>query len=206
MTSRVASIIPTGVANLASIRSALGRVGLDVRLAEKPSDLARADVVVLPGVGSFDAGRRSLAASGFDAALTRRIEADLPVLAICLGFQLLLQGSDESVQDQPGLGIFEGRAERFPASVRVPHLGWNEITAPLDAPSMLSGAASFAHSFCLRQPPASGISSICTYDRPFVAALERGNLLACQFHPELSGSFGRALLERFCTRTLWRVQ
>ena len=163
-------------------------------------------MAVLPGVGSFDAGRQSLAASGFDAALARRIEADLPVLAICLGFQLLLEGSEESVQNQPGLGIFEGRAERLPSSVRVPHLGWNEITAPLEAPCMLSGAASFAHSYCLRTPPASGTASMCDYDRPFVAALERGNLLACQFHPELSGAYGRALLERFCARTLWRVR
>jgi glutamine amidotransferase len=200
VTSRKAVLIPTGVANVASIAAALHRADLETRTASTTADILDADLVVLPGVGSFDAGREALARTGFDTALLARIADDRPTLAICLGFQLLLEGSDESRLGLPGLCVFEGRARRFPGDVRVPHLGWNLIEAPSDMRFVQSGAAAFAHSYRVPERPTACRSALCDYDSPFVAAVERGNLLACQFHPELSGPYGKALLERFCAQ------
>jgi glutamine amidotransferase len=202
VTTRTAVLIPTGVANLASIAAAMHRADVATRIAVDPQDILTADIAVLPGVGSFDAGRDALAQRGFDEALCQRIGRDQATLAICLGFQLLLEGSDESRRDLPGLGIFAGRAQRIGDEVRVPHLGWNTVRAMPEARYLTDGAAAFAHSFCLRSAPASGHAAWTDYDAPFVAAVERGNLLACQFHPELSGSWGRGLLERFCAQSL----
>lgn len=202
MIGRTATIIPTGVANTASISAALQRTDWETRLATSARDVLDAPLVVLPGVGAFDAGRDTLARDGYDDALRRRVELDRPTLAVCLGFQLLLQGSDESQRGLSGLGILTGRAERFDGDIRVPHLGWNEVTPTPSARLLEKGSAAFAHSFCLRAAPPDCIVAMCTYDRPFVAAIERGNLLACQFHPELSGIYGRRLLDRFCAQVL----
>ena len=186
------AIVDSGVANLASVRSALAALCVDGVVTREPDVVRAATHVVLPGVGRFEAGIESLRARALDRAVLDVREAGTPLLAICLGMQMLGEGSDES-PGIPGLGIFPGQFTRLPSSVRVPHLGWNRVNA--DASSTLPcGMAAFANSYCLTEAPAGWSAAWTTHGLRFVSALSRGRTLACQFHPELSGEFGMELL------------
>lgn len=189
-------IVRTGVANVEAVVSAFRRLGRESRFAETPADLARADLAVLPGVGAFDSGMEALERTGLDSGLRRRVEEGRPTLAICLGLQLLCEGSSEA-PGRPGLGCVRGVATRFPSGPRIPQLGWNDVMAE-DACSLVdSGVAYYANSFRLREKPAGWNVATSEYGGPFVASIERGPILACQFHPELSGDWGRAVLARW---------
>ncbi|MBI1382760.1 MAG: imidazole glycerol phosphate synthase subunit HisH [Planctomycetaceae bacterium] len=192
-------VLDTGAANLASMVAALRRadarptVGLD---AERAKD-ARA--VVLPGVGAFGPAAAQLQRSGLDDVLRRRIERDAPTLAVCLGLQLLGRASAES-RGARGIGAFDLRAERFSSGVRTPHLGWSPIRAEPNCELLDSGWAAFAHSYRLTEAPVGWTAAWCERGERFIAALERGAVLACQFHPELSGDLGARLLARWLER------
>ena len=189
-------IVPTGTANLASITAGLERAGARVRPARDAEDVLASDRVVLPGVGSFAPARERLAGDGLDSALIRRVESGAPLLAICLGLQLLTHGSDES-PGVPGLGVIPGTVSRFPASVQVPQLGWNRIATDPACRILEPGYAYFANSYRLESVPEQWRAARADHGGEFVAALEKGSLLACQFHPELSGEWGTALLQRW---------
>lgn len=199
MTSTV-TIIPTGSANTASVIAAFDRLGVASRRADTPGDVRDADRVVLPGVGAFGAAIRRIDQQGLRAALTDRIANDRPTLAICLGLQLLAETSEES-PDTTGLGIIEGAVTRLPEDVLVPHLGWNEVTPTYRDGIVTPGWAYFANSYRLASMPDGWSGARTDYGSGFVSALERGNVLACQFHPELSGRWGANLLRRWIDRT-----
>lgn len=186
------SIVRTGVANLASVQAAFHRLGAEVELADTPEDVERAQHLVLPGVGAFAAGVEALTARDLVEPLRAHVHADKPLLAVCLGLQLLCDASEEA-PGVPGLSICDGEVTRFSDAVRVPQLGWNDVE-PRDGCALPSGSVYFANSYCLRRPPDGCTWLACDYDGTFVAAFTRGNLLACQFHPELSGAYGRDLL------------
>lgn len=197
-------MIPTGVANLAGVLAGLRRAGAcpEVAGGDVEACVRAAERVVLPGVGSFAAGMASLESLGVVDALRERVLAGRPTLAVCLGLQLLAEGSDES-PGVAGLDVLPGRATRLPTGVRVPHMGWSPITAA-DGGSLRAGHAYFAHSFRLQVPPPGWRVAWCEEGGRFVAAIERGSVLACQFHPELSGRLGdtllRSWLEASCRR------
>ena len=193
-------IVSTGVANVASLLSALERVGAQPRLAGPGDDLRRAARVVLPGVGTFGAAGEALRRSGWEEAVRARIAADLPTLCVCVGLQVLAGSSQESPGTR-GLGIFSDVVERFPAQVRAPQLGWNGVEADADARWLRSGAAYFANGYRLTEAPAGWRVAWSNHGGLFVAGLERGNVLACQFHPELSGDYGLSLLRRWLGQT-----
>ncbi len=193
------TLVPTGVANLASVRAAFVRLGCDLVAATRPADVADAAAVVLPGVGHFGAARAALDRAGLATALQQRLAAGLPTLGICLGMQLCCEGSDEA-PGVPGLGLVPGCATRFPDRVRCPQMGWNRVDVAADAALLRPGHAWFANSFRLAEAPAGWTAATADHGGPFVAALERGSVLLCQFHPELSGGFGAALLERWLAR------
>jgi len=193
------AVVETGVANVASIVNAFGRLGVHVTLTRDPAVVRRAARVVLPGVGAFGAAAAELRARGLDDALRERITDGSPLLAVCLGMQLLCDGSEEA-PGVPGLGIVPGICRRLPANVRVPHLGWNRVVAGPGARLVDTAEAAFANSYALRDAPSGWTASWATHGEPFVAALERGDTLACQFHPELSGSYGEAVLARWLGR------
>ncbi len=190
--SRVA-IIATGAANLASVRAGLLRGGAEGVVITEAEQLADFDRAVLPGVGAFGPAMEGLERSGFADALRMHAQSR-PLLAVCLGLQLLFEGSDES-PETPGLGLLVGRAARFPTGVTVPQMGWNRVTPSGDCALLQPGWAYFANSF--RVPTVDDPSAMAEHGGPFVAALERGSLLACQFHPELSGGWGQDLLNRW---------
>ncbi len=196
MTETAVVVVRTGTANLASVVAALGRAGRTVEVTSEPGPVADAQRLVLPGVGSFGPVAATLCELGLAEPLAERIRHGRPTLAICLGLQLLATDSEED-PDVPGLGVLPGTASRFPDTVRVPQLGWNAIHASPDCRLLRDGAAYFANSYRLGEIPQGWTGALADHAGPFVAAVERGAVLGCQFHPELSGDWGQSLIERW---------
>jgi imidazole glycerol phosphate synthase glutamine amidotransferase subunit len=193
MSHALTGVIRTGTANLASVVAAFQRMGAETRVVEGPRDLVGVGRLVLPGVGAFGAAMTQLRQHGLDRAVKEQVRSGAPFLAICLGLQLLAEGSDESPGVR-GLGIVPGRARRLPDSVRVPQLGWNRVewsdgTAPI--------VAWYANSYCLTAMDAGWEVAHTTHGDRFIAAIRRPRQLACQFHPELSGAAGARLLREW---------
>ncbi|QKK08915.1 MAG: imidazole glycerol phosphate synthase subunit HisH [Planctomycetota bacterium] len=201
MTRPTATLIETGIANIASVAAAFGRCGLDVTTTQDADVARRSGLLVLPGVGAFDAGMRSLDRLGMLEMLRERAERDAPLLAVCLGMQLLGSASDESPGVE-GLGIIDAKAGAFDPSVRAPQMGWNQIRPDRECTFLTPGYAYFANSFRFTTTPAGWRSALADHGGSFVAAIERGKTLACQFHPELSGPWGLALLHRWIEKSL----
>jgi imidazole glycerol-phosphate synthase subunit HisF len=191
-------IVDSGVANLASIAGAFHRLGVTPVVSADPAVVRDAARVVVPGVGAFGTGMAALRSRGLDAVIRDHASRGTPILGICLGMQLLCEGSEET-PGVTGLGVIAGTCRRLPADVRIPHLGWNRVTPEPEARLLAPGIAAFANSYGLREGPAGWTTAWTTHGAPFIAALERGTTIACQFHPELSGSYGAALLERWLT-------
>src|SRR5213082_2355770 len=168
-------IVDSGVANLASITSGLGRLGASVAVTRDPAAVRQAPRVVLPGVGAFGAGMGALRAHGLDRAITDVAARGTPLLGICLGMQLLCQASDET-PGVPGLGVIAGGCRRLPADVRVPHLGWNTVTAQSGGGFVATGVAAFANSYALSDAPAGWTAAWTTHGVRFVAALEHDEI------------------------------
>jgi imidazole glycerol phosphate synthase glutamine amidotransferase subunit len=188
-------IVPTGTANLASVVAAFVRLGAEPRLARTAADVTGAPHVMLPGVGAFAASMERLQAAGLAAALAARIADDCPTICICVGHQLLFRESAESPGTR-GLCVIDAEVGRFPPGVRVPQFGWNEVRAEPGARVLGDGYAYFANSYRALAAPAWTVAR-AEHGGPFIAAVERGNVVGCQFHPELSGAYGAALLARF---------
>jgi len=187
--------VPTGTANLASVQAAFRRLGAEPHVIEDAAAVLQASHVMLPGVGAFGASLERLEELGLGQALRERIEADRPTIAICVGHQLLFETSEES-PGVAGLGIVDASVTRFPSSVRTPQFGWNQVHASDDCNLLDSGYAYFANSYRAVAAPGWRVAS-ADHGGPFVAAMERGSVIGCQFHPELSGDYGAALLSRF---------
>jgi len=196
--TRQVVIVPTGVANIASVRAAWRRLGAEPVLADDPVMVETASHVMLPGVGAFGPAMQALADKGLDLALRRRIEADRPTVCICVGHQLLFKSSEESPGIR-GLAVIDAHVGRFSDEARVPQFGWNRIEAQPDCTLLQDGYAYFANSYRALAAPGCSVA-LAEHDGLFVAGLETGNLLSCQFHPELSGTYGQELLARFLER------
>lgn len=186
-------VVPTGTANTASILAGFRRLGGDPAIARSPDDLASADHVVLPGVGSFGAAMAEVDRIGMRDALRERLREGRPTLAVCVGMQLLAEVSEES-DGARGLGHIDNPVGRFPNEVRVPQLGWNQVRAGGDCRFVTDGWAYFANSYRIERLPPGWAGAVADYGGEFVAAMERGDVLACQFHPELSGAWGSGIL------------
>ena len=192
------AIVDYRAGNLTSVQKALTHLGCESRITDDPDEVRRADRVILPGVGHFATMRR-LASSGLRAAIRESIDRGTPFLGICLGMQWLFAGSTEAPEVQ-GLGLFEGMCERFPAGVKSPHVGWNDVQT--DRPSRLfanvprDAFVYFTHSY--RAPVTAGVVATTSYGAPFAAAVERDNIFGVQFHPEKSGAPGIQILKNFC--------
>ncbi len=189
-------IMRTGVANLASITAAFRRQGIEPHLSSSPEQILSAPMLVVPGVGAFGAAISEMQAKGLDQALLERLSQGRSTLAICLGMQILFEGSAES-PDFKGLGFIPGRATSFPASVSSPQFGWNRIETDENCQLLQPGACYFANSFKLDHAPAKWSAARARHGESFIAALEGPGLLACQFHPELSGRLGQGIIKRW---------
>ena len=192
------AIVDYGAGNLASVVKAIQHLGLECGVTAVAEAVARADRLILPGVGNFKA-TRPLANGGLGAAVRNAIRDDKPILGICLGLQWMFEGSDEAPELR-GLSAFRGLCTRFSDRVKSPHVGWNRIEVAARS-RLLSGIPSgsyvyFTHSY--RAPLCAETVATCTYQEPFTAAVERANLFGLQFHPEKSGAIGIRILENFC--------
>jgi glutamine amidotransferase len=196
----VIAVVDYGIGNLRSAEKALQHLGADARLTTDHGDIERAGAVVLPGVGAFGACMRALRGSGLEAATKRAATDGRPFLGICIGMQMLFDGSDES-PDVAGLGVLRGRVTRLPAGERLPQMGWNTLDiqpasracANLPDPAWLY----FVHSYAPEPADTGVVAAWCDYGRRFAAAVESGPLWATQFHPEKSGEVGLQLLRNF---------
>ena len=192
------AIVDSGGANIASVRFALERLGVESALTADPAVIAAADRVILPGVGSAQEGMKRLHAKGLvDCVRSLR----QPVLGICLGMQLLFDSSEEG--DTPTLGLIPGRVARLPESpgITVPHMGWNTLRVQRPLPLLADVEADnrfyFVHSFAA--PVTADTVATSTHGTTFTAVVQRGNFSGVQFHPERSGAAGARLLRNFLT-------
>lgn len=199
------AILDYEAGNLTSVELAVKHVGGDCKVTQNPADVAAADRVIFPGVGSAAACMRNLRRLGLDAALRAAIASGKPVLAICIGQQLLFDRSEED-GGTDCLGIFPGTVQRFDTTkepgLKVPHMGWNAVrpTRPhailKDLPA--DGECYFVHSYHIVPAEASIICATTEYGgTTFASAVARENLFAAQFHPEKSGEIGLAMLRNF---------
>ncbi len=193
-----AVLVSTGTANIASVRAAFLREGIDLTDATDAASIAKAERVVVPGVGAFAAAMANLRERGLVDALRARVHARKPTFGICLGMQVFGEASDES-PGIAGIGAFSGRFQVFAPTlgVRVPQLGWNELDPPTESTHCERGHVFFAHSYYLETTPTGFVGTHTTYGIRYVAALENGGVLFCQFHPELSSHVGRRIIQRW---------
>jgi len=196
-------LIDCGTSNLTSARNAIEHLGFAAEVTRDPEALSDYSHLVLPGVGSFAAGMNNLATSGMDEAIREAVRAGTPLLGICLGMQLLATAGEE-FGDTAGMGLVPGRIGRLSpadASLRLPHIGWNEVDARgesrllagLDVPACFY----FVHSFAFDDPGDPMVCGVCDYGGPVVAVVESENVCGVQFHPEKSQAAGLALLGNF---------
>lgn len=190
------TIVKTGIANIASVIAGFERLGCKTHVTSNHKKITEAQHVVLPGVGTFAAGMRTLRAHGIDEALKLRIEDEKPTLSICLGLQLLFEKSEES-PEETGLGIFPGTAKKFSKEMTVPHFGWNQVAPSAESNIFQTGHAYFANSFYVDSLPKGWIPSYTTYGNTFISGFEKGQVVAGQFHPELSGQWGNNFMKRW---------
>ena len=177
-------VVDYTVGNLGSLLAALKRAGAEPVVINRPEEADKVDAVVLPGVGAYDAAAAK-------ARSFKHVIESKPTLAICLGMQLLFEGSEEG--EERGLGIFPGRAERIKAA-KVPHIGWSYTRVVRPLPFLEENYYYYLHSFGVPYVPDERFVAYVELQRPYVAAVYKEPILGVQFHPERSGKAGLALL------------
>lgn len=192
-------IIDYGMGNLYSVKNALLAVGAEPVVTSDKNVIAAAERVILPGVGAFGDCMANLQQSGLIPVIRELLEGDRPFLGVCLGMQLLFEGSDEA-PGVAGLGYFKGQVKYLPTSLKIPHMGWNKLELRSPSP-LLAGAQGqyvyFVHSFHAEPEDKSIITSVCDYGMEVTASVGRGKVQAFQFHPEKSSRVGMQLLKNF---------
>lgn len=196
------AVIDYGAGNLKSVKNALDHLGAANMRASTAKEILLADAVILPGVGEFGTAMAELERRGIKEAVIEAAGSGRPLLGICLGMQLLFEAGEES-RGAKGLGILPGRVPRFPAEMglKIPHMGWNSVM-PIKESRLLDGLPKgsymyFVHSFYVKAAERADVSAISEYGLIFDAAVERGNIFGCQFHPEKSGAAGLVILKNF---------
>lgn len=195
------AIFDYGAGNLRSVENALDAIEARYEIVNDTVGLARADRIILPGVGHFGQLIRSLDSLGVREAFKERISAGVPFLGICLGLHALFERSEEA-PELHGLDVYPGEVKRFPKDARVPHMGWNELESQ-GSPRLLANLPSrpyvyFAHSYYVPEDIGRDKSAaMCEYGVRYTAALEAGNVFGVQFHPEKSGSVGQQIIRNF---------
>ena len=196
------ALIDYGAGNLHSVHNALRKAGADDVVITADADVvARADRIVLPGVGAFRACRDALVAiPGMVDAMTQAVTTRaVPFLGVCVGMQLLADAGEEFGRHD-GLGWIGGtvrRIERADASVKVPHMGWNDVVLNGASPLLVPGEGYFLHSYHFEATDPAHVAAVTDHGGPLVAAVARDTIIGCQFHPEKSQSYGLSFLSRF---------
>ena len=196
------AVLDYGVGNLHSAAKALDRAGAEVRVVPTVAAAAGAAGLVVPGVGAYGACLRGLASAGGAAAVAGWLAGGRPLLGICVGMQLLFEASEEGPVGD-GVGVVPGKIRHLTGQVKIPHIGWDEVTVRPGS-RLFAGLGDgtrfyFVHSYA-PEPDGEAVAAVCDYGSRFAAAVEHGNLFGTQFHPEKSGRAGLALLANFVTQ------
>ena len=198
------AIIDYGVGNLFSLRSSLNKIGADTVVTADPEVIAKADKLILPGVGAFADAAKKLRNSGLDKVIKAEAAAGKPIMGICLGMQMLFEKSYEYGEHE-GLGLLKGAVVpmegSIPANLKIPHIGWNALHFQKESPLFRyikeGDCVYFVHSFYASSCEDSLIAT-AEYGRELTAAVAKDNVMGCQFHPEKSGDVGLNILRAFC--------
>ena len=196
-------IIDYGVGNLFSLQSSFKAIGEEAFVSGNAEELKTADRLVLPGVGAFEDAAAKLRASGLDSFVRQQAAEGKPLLGICLGMQMLFEKSFEYGEHE-GLGLLKGQvvpmAGKIDPERKIPHMGWNALSvkqgrllADVDGEYVY-----FVHSY-FAEGCEDSLAAVTEYDIPITAAVEKGNIFGCQFHPEKSGNVGLSILQKFCS-------
>jgi glutamine amidotransferase len=205
----VIAVVDYGVNNLRSVVRALAAGGHEATLTTDPDQVRRADRILVPGVGNFGQGSRTLASSGHGPAVRDAARAGRPVMGICLGLQLLFRQSEEA-GDAEGIGLLAGRVRRFVTTLHVPHVGWARVDLTeagrrhaLLGPLFRDGPMFFyhVHSYHPAEVPAEAVLGTGEYGEVFPTLVGEGNVIGAQFHPEKSQRAGIELLDAFARWT-----
>jgi imidazole glycerol-phosphate synthase len=195
------TLLDYGAGNVRSVRNAVEKLGGTLNTVTSPADILSAEKIIFPGVGNFENMIQVLHRKGYMAPLREYLASNRPFFGICLGMQALFQGSEEDLSYNESLGFFKGRVGRFKTALSVPHMGWNGIHLKQDSPLMKGIGEDarfyFVHSFHLIPRDPAIILTTTTYDYAFASAIQQGNIIGTQFHPEKSGKHGMQLLENF---------
>jgi imidazole glycerol phosphate synthase glutamine amidotransferase subunit len=193
------TLIDYGAGNVTSVERALQRLGAASQRAHSPECMAKAEALLLPGVGHYGALIRALEERGLRAPVLEAIGRGVPFLGVCLGLQALYETSEEA-PELSGLRLFRGSVRSLPTTVKLPHMGWNQLK--LARPSrLLQGISAeayfyFAHSFAATNTNGEA-TAFCSHGADFAAVVEKENIYGVQFHPEKSGEAGARLLRNF---------
>ncbi|MGN0288593.1 MAG: imidazole glycerol phosphate synthase subunit HisH [Lachnospiraceae bacterium] len=196
------AIIDYDAGNIKSVEKAVAFLGKEAVITRKPEEILGADHVILPGVGNFGDAMKKLEKYGLIPVIREVIEKQIPFLGICLGLQLLFNKSDES-PGVGGLGILEGEIKRIPGKegLKIPHIGWNSLSFPREG-RLYQGLLEetyvyFVHSYYLEAKEKEIVTATTEYGVTIHASIEKGNVFACQFHPEKSSETGLKILDNF---------
>ena len=198
------AVIDYGVGNLFSLCSSLERIGAEAVVTSDPQLIAKADKLILPGVGAFADAAQKLRDSGLDLVIKQQVAAGKEIMGICLGMQMLFEKSYEFGEHQ-GLGLLKGSVipmeGTIPAGLKIPHIGWNALHFSKDSKLLRyikeGDCVYFVHSFYATDCEDSVIAT-AEYGKELTAAVQQGNVMGCQFHPEKSGQVGLDILRAFC--------
>lgn len=196
-------IVDYGMGNIGSLRNMFRRIGTETVVASDRGSIERANKIILPGVGAFNAAMQRIGDLQIGDTLKARAAAGVPILGICLGMQLLTSSSEEG--ELPGLGLIAGRARRFPrdSALKVPHMGWNVVKRAARSPLTVwmsdreETRFYFVHSYAVETENPAHTTLTCDYGIRFAAGIGRDNVFGAQFHPEKSHRFGMRFLSTF---------
>ena len=197
------AIIDYGVGNLFSLRSSFAAIGEEAVVTADPEVIAKADRLILPGVGAFEDAAKKLRESGMAEVVKREVKNGKPIMGICLGMQMLLDKSYEYGEHE-GLGLIHGSvrpiADVIDPSLKIPHIGWNRLIVKKQSPLFKylkdGDCVYFVHSYYAAE--CDDVTAVAEYSAELTASVERGNVYGCQFHPEKSGDVGLKILKAFC--------
>ena len=192
-------IVDYQAGNLRSVQKALEKFGARVLISSEKQDLLNSDAIVFPGQGACDSSMQNLKKKSLDEVLIRLIKDQVPFLGICLGLQLLLENSEEGIEDC--LGVIQGNVKKFTPGLKVPHMGWNQVEWRIDHPVFKNIPTNqnfyFVHSYYADLVDNSVVAGVTQYGQEFCSAVTFDNVIATQFHPEKSGSLGLQIYDNF---------
>ena len=204
------TLLDYGAGNVRSVVNAIEKLGGNIKMVSRSSDILDAEKLIFPGVGNYESMIRILNEKNYIHPLREYLKADQPFFGICLGMQALFEGSEEDFSGNENLGILKGRVKRFKTQLAVPHMGWNGVNLKKDSPVFdhvnPDTKFYFVHSYHIVPEDTAVVLTTTNYDYEFASSVQQGNIIGTQFHPEKSGDAGIKLLENFIYQTDLRAR